>query len=389
MLDRPWIRPRANRQFLTLFDAAAEEFALRLFPLHDQDQRWRHGIWERALDIYLDLAAEAELGVARLETNLGEELRHVLGAPPADEAEAAGRDAALISHSVELDKHRRRLDQLTVASLYYAFLTNFEVGCQRMMESYDKARSRNDSFFQDLLALYLYRFLLGLASSESVNNVVGLRLYDFRDWLSDSGRSFYIKLGLMVGDYLVESAQVEEALEFLVGLPDEVASAEERHRLYLLRGNACLRASGRAMDALGYFLDAIEHAEALPLDRPDRRKLVAEAHREIGFYYRNIGEWDKADDSYAHAWQTLVNALSTKEDREELASIQTNWAFIKGVGGELRRGYTPGANRGWHQASPAEPHRRGTVLDRLRRNPPVRAQVPDGLAVLCGRRAAA
>jgi hypothetical protein len=335
MLHRPWIRPRANEQFLALHDAVAEEFARRLFPLHDQDQRWRHGIWEKAHGIYRDLAAEAEPRVERLGTGLGEELRQARGAPPADDAEAANRDAALISHSVALDKHRRQLDQLTVASLYYAFLTDWELGSRELVVAYDSARGRNDSFFQDLLVLYLDRFLPGRASSESFNDVVGLKLESFRGWLDGPGRGFYVTLGLMVGGYLVESGQAEDALEFLAGLPDEAASDVERHQLYLLYANACLRASGRAADAVGYLQNAIRHAEGLPADRPDQRKLIAEAHKELGFYYRNTGEWEKADESYAHAWQTLVSALSTKEDREELASIQTNWAYIKGLSGEF------------------------------------------------------
>jgi tetratricopeptide (TPR) repeat protein len=337
MLHRPWIRPRVNEQFLTLHDAVAEEFARRLFPLHDHDQRWREGIWENAHRIYSDLAVEAEPMVEQLATDLAEELRRASSAPPADEAEAAGRDAALISHSVGLDRRRRQLDQLAVASLYYAFLTNRELGSQELLEAYGKAKDRNDAFFQDLLVLYLDRFLPGRASSHSFNDVVGLKLEEFRDWLNGPGQGFYVTLGLMVGGYLVESGQAEEALAFLAGLPEEAASDEERHRLYLLNGNACLRASGRATDAVGYLQGAIDHAEGLPLDGPGRRKLIAEAHKELGFYYRNTGEWDKADDSYEHAWQTMVSALSTREDQEERASIQTNWAYIKGLSGEFSK----------------------------------------------------
>jgi hypothetical protein len=335
MLHRPWIRSRANDQFLSLHDAVAEEFARRLFPLHDQDQRWRHGIWEKAHHSYRDLATAAENQVKALGTGLGEELQHARGEPPADDAEAADRDAALISHSIELEKHRRQLDQLTVASLYYAFLTDWELGSQELLDSYDRAKERNDSFFQDLLVLYLDRFLPGRASSEAFNDVVGLKLEGFREWLNDQGRAFYVTLGLMVGGYLVDSAQPEDALQFLAGLPDVAANDEQLHRLYLLRGNASLRASGRAADAAGYLRDAIGHAEGLPPDRPGRHKLIAEAYKELGFYYRNTGEWEKADESYEHAWQTLVSALSTNEDREELASIQTNWAYIKGLGGDF------------------------------------------------------
>src|SRR5207237_2143886 len=126
-------------------------------------------------------------------------------------------------------------------------LTSWEIGSQRLLDSYDEAGKRNDSFFQDLLILYLDRFLPGRASSEAFNDVIGLKLDDFRDWLNGgAGQHFYVALGIMVGRYLVDSAQAEEALGFLAGLPDEAASAEQRHRLYILRGNACMRTSDEA-----------------------------------------------------------------------------------------------------------------------------------------------
>lgn len=338
MLERPWVRPRSNSRYLTLHDAVAEEFARRLFPLHDHDQRWRHEIWQKALEIYDDLAAEAQPEVERMRADFDEELERVRAARPAGDAEA-DREAQLMSRLVELEAGQRKLDQLRAASLYYTFLTDFEPGCLQLLEFYDEAGKRHDSFFQDLLVLYLDRFLPGRASSESFNDVIGLKLDEFRDWLNGAGRGLYVALGIMVGSYLVDSAQAEEALEFLAGLPEEAASAWERHDLYILRGNACLRADGKVKDAIDYFQHAIDHAQAL--HTPDRHKLIAEAYKERGFYYRNTGEWDEAELSYQHAWKTLVDAMSAHspdEDREELASIQTNWAYIKGLEGSYGEG---------------------------------------------------
>jgi tetratricopeptide (TPR) repeat protein len=344
MLERPWIRSRSNRKYLTLHDAVAEEFARRLFPLHDHDQQWRRGIWQKALEIYDALAAEVQPEVETLRAALDEGINRVRASRLASDTET-GRVAQAMSQSAELDKRQRQLDQLTAASVYYTFLIDFERGCQRLLESYNEAGKRHDSFFQDLLVLYLDRFLPGRASLESFNDVVGLKLNDFRDWLNGAGRGFYVALGLMVGKYLVDSAQAAEALEFLAGLPEEppeaanAASARRRHELYLLRGNACLRADGKVKDAIHHFRNALDHAQTL--DTPDRHKLIAEAYKERGFYYRNTGEWDEAELSYQHAWETLVNAISARspnEDREELASIQTNWAYIKGLGGSHGEG---------------------------------------------------
>ena len=339
LLDRPWIRPEANRSYLTLHDAVAKELARRLFPLHDQDQRWRHEIWRKALDIFDDLAADAQPEADQMRAALDEELERLHATRYPGDAEAAHREAELISRSVELDMRQRRLDQLRAASLYYTLLTDFEVACRRMLAAYEEAAERHDTFFQDLLVLYLDRFLPGRVSSKAFNDVIGLKLDEFRFWLDGPGRSFYVALGIMLGRYLIDSSQPEEALEFLAGLPEDAASVRQRHDLYILRGNACLRTSGKVKDALYYFEHAIRHAESA--DTPDRHKLIAEAYKERGFYYQSTGSWAEADLSYRDAWETMVNALSgdiSDRDRRELASIQTNWAYIRGLNGSHREG---------------------------------------------------
>lgn len=339
MLDRPWIRPRANRRYLTLHDAVAEEFARRFFPLQDQDQRWRHGIWREALGIYSELAAGARPRVEQMRAALDERLESVGAARAAGDATAPAAEPELMSRSVELDMAQRRFDQLRAASLYYTFLTDFGAGCRRLLEYYDEARKRHDSFFQDLLVLYLDRFLPGRSSSAAFNDVIALKLGDFRRWLEGAGQGFHVALGIMVGRYLVDSAQAQEALTFLGGLPDGAATGRERHDLSILRGNACLRTGGQAREAIGYFQHAINHAEEST--EPDRHKLIAEAYKELGFYYRNTGRWREADESYRHAWTTIVGALSADspaQDHAELASIQTNWAYIKGLSGSYLEG---------------------------------------------------
>jgi AAA ATPase domain len=343
ILREPWIRPRANGRYLTLHDAVAEELAQRLFPLHDQDQRWRHGIWQKALDIYSDLAAGAQPRVEDARAALDGELervdttRHAEDEPRDDEETRL--EAALMSQSLDLDARQRRFDQLRAASLYYMFFADFERGCQQLLEYFGEAEQQHDTFFQDLLVLYLDRFLPGRSSSAAFNDVIRLKLVEFRDWLQKTRPDFYVALGIMVARYLIASSQSEEALKFLATLPEDKANVRQRHDLYLLRGNACLRTSGRVKDAIQHFANAINHAEAL--GTPDRHKLVAEAYKERGFYYRNTGQWTEADLSYRHAWETIVNALSADSpvsDRKEMASIQTNWAYVKGLDGSYRDG---------------------------------------------------
>ena len=68
LLQIPWIRPRANRRYVTLHDAVAAELAVRLIPVHDQDRTWRRQLWQRARDIYAESSEALE---ATLHGELG------------------------------------------------------------------------------------------------------------------------------------------------------------------------------------------------------------------------------------------------------------------------------------------------------------------------------
>lgn len=336
----PWIRPRGNEQYVTLHDAVAEEFAKRLFPLHDQDQQWRHRIWGQALDIYQHLAVEAEEEVGPSLEGLDDELRRLDSLAATDnDARVAQREAALIARAAVLDVRKRELDQLRASSLYYLFLTDYERGCTELLKSFGEAASKNDSLFQDLLVLYLQRFLPGGAHSEAFNDVIKAKLDEFRSWLVGRRPDRYIDLSILVARYLIDASQPTDALRVLAPLPPGTPSVRQRHDLYLVKGNACLRIRGQVREALGYFDDAVSHAEAL--STADRHKLIAQAYKERGFYYRNTGQWAEADLSYRHAWETMVKTISgdsPDEDRDELASIQTNWAYVKGLNGSYRDG---------------------------------------------------
>ena len=105
-------------------------------------------------------------------------------------------------------------------------------------------------------------------------------------------------------------------------------------RLANERGNACMRIPSRIADAKTFFQESQRQAQQLPLPAQARR--VAQANKELGFYYRNIGQWEDADNAYRQARDTLASVLgpgSTDDAREEMASIQTNWAYLKALRG--------------------------------------------------------
>lgn len=343
LLATSWIRARGNRQYIALHDALAEELAQRLFPLHDQDQRWRHRIWRKAYNAYSELASDAETRLGLEVSTLDEELHSFDRASNSPESSSSGSIEQLqqqvMSQAASLYSQRRELDMFRAASLYYLFLTDYEKGSQHLLASFRDAEQSHDSFFQDLLIIYLDRFLPGGTQSEAFNDVIKLKLEEFRTWLrGEKGRESYIDIGLIVGRYHVSRGQSQAALTVVGRLPGG-ASKVQRHGLDILQGNACMRIPSRVKEAQAHFDRAVATAE--DLGTQDRHKLLAEAYKERGFFYRNTGQWQEADLAYRRAWEAISSGLSSRspeEDRAELASVQTNWAYVLGLGGQYQEG---------------------------------------------------
>lgn len=339
LLRAPWIRPRANGRYLTLHDAVAEELAQRIIPLHDQAQTWRRAMWQRAADSHTELIEEGEAELGRQLLALDEKLeklgrQHQSGDNPPDSAQAG-----MIDEASRLDSRKRELDQLKTARLSYQLLCDFGDGCRQFLDLFRLARDQHDVIFQDLLAFEIQRFLPGGNRDGAVGDVIDDAVAEFRAWLTSEGAGLYLAIGLEVADYLIANEQPASVIELLDGLPTDAADHPHRYRMDILRGNACLRIPGKVREGHWYFRQAVDDAEALISD--DRSTLVARAYKELGFYYRSTGEWDMADLSYQRARDTVSAILATMPSddiRAEMASVQTNWAYLKGMVGRYREG---------------------------------------------------
>ena len=193
--------------------------------------------------------------------------------------------------------------------------------------------------FEDLLAFQMQRFLPGGADTSTLGDTVGAAMSRFRAWLEKEGRDSYVDMGLSMAAYLIEREQLDTAHNLLDQLPVPPPDHRRRYRLRNLQGNACLRIPGHVREAGEHFEDALAEARQLPL--PEQPKAIAEAYKEQGFYYRNIGHWERADEAYKKARDAISGTLSMQSpdsDREEMASIYNNWAYLKGIGGSYDDG---------------------------------------------------
>lgn len=337
----PWIQARANGRYVTLHDAVAEELARRIIPLHDQDGQWRRQLWERAVTIYGELTDVPETQVADqmafLDSRLQELDKRLL--LPNEERPSAEEQAAFIQEVAATDARKRELDQLRTARLHYQLLCDPEEGCRQFLDLFARAGNENEVLFQERLVLEMQRFLPGGVTPYAFGDVVGEVMEAFRSWLSVTRQDLYLEIGLNIAEFLIEYEQAWTAADLLYGLNEEIANHDQRYRLNNLLGNAYMRMAGRVKEGLRYFQLALDVAREL--ESNDRQSRIADAYNELGYYYRNEGLWKKADETYQQARDAILVNLSARDsdaDSEEMASIQTNWAYIKGLAGSYREG---------------------------------------------------
>jgi hypothetical protein len=333
-----WIRPRANQRYVALHDAVAEELAQRVIELHDTDQRWRHELWSGAARIYAGRAAELERLLAEKQPSVDAGLHAWNIAKESGSAMADVEDeAALIRDVAEMDRWQQELNQLRAAQLFYELLSDFREGAQQFVALLRQAMKRHDVLFEDLLAFQMQRFLPGGADQSTLGDTVGAAMDSFRNWLAGEGQGSYVDIGLEMAAYFIDREQADAAINVLDQLPVP-ADQRRRYRLRNEQGNACMRIPGRVREAEEHFMEAL--AEASELRSADQYQIVADAHKELGFYYRNIGLWKQADEAYKKARDAISRAPEPDSSaaREETASIYTNWAYVKGIGGRYDDG---------------------------------------------------
>jgi hypothetical protein len=350
LLLTPWIRTRANRRYVTLHDAVAEELAQRIIPLHDKDQQWRHYLWARAARIYGELTERPEAELAESLAVLDDRLQRLehrfrldLGDAPAADEDAdqlEGEERASIQQVASLDAEKRELDQFRAVSFYYRLLGDFAAGSEQFLKLFEEASRGPDVFFQDRLAMEIQRFLPDAVQAGALDDVIGSAVEEYGRWLISGGREYYLKISMLIANYLIDNERSPEAVALLRRLPEAVAAVadfEQRCRLNILMGNAYMRIPDEVDAGLQYFDSALKDAER----SADPNRLAAAAYNEKGFFYRNRGLWSLAEDSYLAARDAISRNLAVRDsdqDHEDLASIQTNWAYLKGLHGDYRDG---------------------------------------------------
>ena len=337
LLKTPWVRPRAGQRYVTLHDSLAAELSQRVVAIHDRDGSWREGLWRTAAAYYEEVTHEP---LERLQNELLELDSAIQQSRSANEGESEHRhNDDVIDRISAIDVRKRELDLLRTARLHYLLLTDYRQGCEWFLELYRVADREHDLMFTELLCLEMQRVLVMNGSANLLSDIEYYSLTSLKVWLEAAGARVRFDVCVAIADYLLESEQAPAAFALL-----EQMTHEERldfGELFVLRvrkGNASMHIPGRVRDAEVHFRSALDLAVGCSDELEVWERHAAEASKELGFYYRNVGDWDNADRSYRNARNYLSHlrrrGRKSESVSEELASIHTNWAYVSALRGK-------------------------------------------------------
>ncbi|HKX26721.1 MAG TPA: tetratricopeptide repeat protein [Blastocatellia bacterium] len=315
----PWIRTRANENYVTLHDAVAEALAQRVIPLDDKDHSWRKKQWDLAAEIYWELVKQEKQS---LEQSIGE-LKQALGNQMESQAE-------LHKDWIKLNVRTTEYHLLVSTAFYYLMLSDREAGIEKFRVLYDESYSSHAYRWIELLWLELQRFLPGEQTFDPLDDIIRPELNRFQDWYKNHPDCQY-EVERRLARYFTYGGKPGEALKWLNHLLEMNRDNDGRvYRLLNLRGNARLRLAGASQLAGEDFKRACDLARKEAAPESVKRNL-GEALKELGYYYRNIGNWLEAAKTYRAALE--VTPITNIEAR---AAIQSQYAYVLAFRGRFQ-----------------------------------------------------
>lgn len=317
-LQLPWVRPRANGRYVTLQDALAEELARRIIPHQDYDRSWRKGLWQKALDQYTADIAKQGAVLEERRARLDEALK---------KTQPGERRDDLLVEVLEVDNRSMDSFLLQTARLYYQMLVDYRDGCQQFIDLFDQAAGEHQYRFIELLWSEMQRFLPGERISYALEDILKLEVQKFQEWYQGVPEVQY-QINTRIARYQYDTGQAGESEKRLNQLW-EVCQGNLlwEYRILNLRANACMRIPGQARQAAADFRQALERTrrEDAPAELKD---LEGEALKELGYYYRNAGNWKEASSQYLQAIK-----ITPFDDHKERANVQVQYAYVLALRG--------------------------------------------------------
>ena len=321
LYDFQWIRKRSNGKEVTLHDALAEQLAKWVIPLDDKDGAWRLHLWQKASSIY-DAPINELFEIIEREIKEFEQITH---------SARMEKSASVLQKAINLDIQVVKYYLLNIARLYYVLLNDFDAGIHQFNVAFDQAYRKHEYRYIELLWAELQRFLPGSQTFDPLQDVIKGRTETFRNVFRKS-KDYRYNVGSRIAKYLIDFEETYPAINWLTELLVACKTdLEKAYELYRLRGNAYLRTPSKAKEAGEDFQRAYKITQNKKAT-PWLKALEGEALMELGYYYRNTGDWRKAGESYSKA----IDAIPYNKPLD-LARVQSQYAYVQALLGDYDR----------------------------------------------------
>ena len=297
----PWVRERADKRYVTLQDAFAEELAKRYVPKVDKNRNLRHALWVKADKVYSDL--------------IGSKKKNLEKQP----AFVDGRLLNLNRESPSLDLHLLR-----AAGLHYKMLADQNMGSKLFLDLAETSFVNNQRELADFLILEIQRFLPG-HNVGVLEDVERQRLQDVQSWFDDNPAELR-----SVFDWVFE-------LEYFLGRSSQKKNIERMVSIWKDESEKSSYIEGLIwlytvvwredlLEGLAYLDDALSVAE----QSSDTKKYLPQIYYLFGFSYRTNQQLKEAC-----SWlEKAIEVSREQKNREYLASALNLLAYIYATMGD-------------------------------------------------------
>jgi len=321
----PYIRKRAAGDYISVHDVLREFIFTYVIPVRDPDFSERQQINEKLIACYANILAEAQRNLQKRKAEFTEAARRQ-DKPVEPRQSMTADDLAYLF--TQIDALESKIWILQAEALHYQLIADLETGIESFVRQFDEAMTRRQFILRQRVA------------------------YEIKQWLAEgfirAGTTEYLEISRRLADQEVEAGQAEEAVGRVNHLLDLYVEPAQRLQLLELRAGCKLGLENGAAKAIQ------DYKLALNLVRKLKRSAVdcARLEKQLGWCYRQLGNWDRASFWYEKAQDHLAKPSAMDPlTIKELASLYTNAAYIEALRGDFPRAMDLGQRGLQHRAT--------------------------------------
>lgn len=293
LLQQPWVRRRAGK-YVTLHDIVSELVKRHIWPIRDPEGVHRRELSRQAITIY-----DREISLLRSQRTdlsvLFDKIAHDL---TATESQESAELAEILRAIMEIT---RQLRVLEAEWLYYELDTDIMRGYELFVEMFDKAGEESRIATKEMLLLEIQGFLKAFPQ----------------------GTPEYYEIRRREAQTAIDEGEMADRAEDIVKeLLANYKDPKKQYELLRLLGNASMRIPGCASQSLMAFEKSLQLVRSFD----EIKHYDGEALMEIGWAYRQLGQWEEASNYYRRARD--ATPLSS---RSLIAEIETNQAYVEAL----------------------------------------------------------